>query len=1027
MSEVKKTDLFESGIKEEVEAISKAFSGMVKDMDAIIKQGGKFNETLSTTAKTQKQLKESTEGVNKNNDKLKQTTVELNKVNVKALKSWNDQVKASKKLNTQKAREIKLAKKQAIESNKVATSYNTINNTLKKSVEKYKALSEAQRTGSRSGKQLLKQIQSQEKALKKMDASMGKHNRSVGNYGKAMGGLKSILGAAGLAGGVMMFTNAIKASIRTLTQFSRANSRLAAILGVNKKETKDLADEAKRLGTITKYTAVEVSNLQIEYAKLGFSQKEIISLTEATLNLASASGSDLANAASIAGGTMRAFGLDASDSAMVTDVMAQAFSSSALDIEKFSVAMRTAGPVAKSAGVSIQDATAQIGSLANANVEASTAGTSLRNIYLELSKTGMTYSEAMSKIANSSNKNATAMALFGKKSATAAIILSDSAKSTNELATALYDSEGAAKKMAETMEDNIIGDVTKLGSAWDGWILSMDSGDSLIGKMVRGSLQELSDIFVNLADGVRSLDEATKKAQSQILKDNETNDVKEYKEYIDKLKESMSKYGKEVDIVAAAESYLSNSRMGITRHQEELKIIMEKIKSSKTLTEDELKAYESEISQIQFKIKIEKERINNVNAYGEARKVADEKQKQAMKDAANETKKANDKINKSNTAAATKAKKAHEKAINERIQSIKQATQEEIREVKSLYVDKKITAQEAEDRILEITKNGTAKQIENLESLLATEKDNSASSVAIAKALTASKAALYDENVKNHKDSEQLIDDMLDEADEAELESIQKTEDATLASEEKKKQAKLDTMYASVDAANAMFDLGSALMEREQENLSFSQKKELENFKGTEEQKEKLEKKHAAEQLKLRRKMAILDKAQAIFNIGVNTATGITAALATGNIPLSIVIGIMGAAQLAAVAAKPLPKFKDGVTDFGGGLAVVSDGAGDEIIETPTGTYLAKGEQTLNLPKHTNVYTAEESKRMLSNNFDVADSSDAAIMMVHAEINDLKNVVKNKDEVNINITGRGLSVLKGSNDRYNNWLNSLTE
>ncbi len=116
----------------------------------------------------------------------------------------------------------------------------------------------------------------------------------------------------------------------------------------------------------------------------------------------------------------------------------------------------------------------------------------------------------------------------------------------------------------------------------------------------------------------------------------------------------------------------------------------------------------------------------------------------------------------------------------------------------------------------------------------------------------------------------------------------------------------------------------------------------------------------AAKEAEIRQKQAEQNKQNALFNIAINTAQGIVAALASfpPNIPLSIAIGIIGALQAAIVASTPIPAFKDGVEGFKGGLAVVGDGGVPEVIRTPdNGTFITPSKPTLvNLPKDTDVH-----------------------------------------------------------------------
>jgi hypothetical protein len=179
--------------------------------------------------------------------------------------------------------------------------------------------------------------------------------------------------------------------------------------------------------------------------------------------------------------------------------MAKSFSTSALDIEKFSVAMAAAGPVAASAGVSLERTTALIGTLADRGLDASTAGTSLRNIFLDIAKAGLTFEEAMDQVRNATDQNTEALDLFGKRGATTAVILANNSEAAGKLEEALQNAGGAAQAMAEKQLDTLTGDLTKLTSAWEGFILSLENGEGVLGKLSRAFIQVTTDTvgFIN--------------------------------------------------------------------------------------------------------------------------------------------------------------------------------------------------------------------------------------------------------------------------------------------------------------------------------------------------------------------------------------------------------------------------------------------------------------------------------------------------------------------------------------------------
>jgi hypothetical protein len=123
----------------------------------------------------------------------------------------------------------------------------------------------------------------------------------------------------------------------------------------------------------------------------------------------------------------------------------------------------------------------------------------------------------------------------------------------------------------------------------------------------------------------------------------------------------------------------------------------------------------------------------------------------------------------------------------------------------------------------------------------------------------------------------------------------------------------------------------------------------------------------------IRRRELEAQKEQAIFNAVINVAQGVTAALATANIPLSILIGALGAAQIAFIASQQIPAYATGTQDHVGGNMLVNDASGSNyremIVEPNKAPYIPKGRnRVINAPKGTKVFTAHETKEMQSLN-----------------------------------------------------------
>lgn len=290
------------------------------------------------------------------------------------------------------------------------------------------------------------------------------------------------LNILGVTAGVTAFVSVIRNGVKTIAQFEQENANLAAILGTSRKEIEALTNSAIQLGPALGRLPSEVTALQTELAKLGFTQNEILASQEGIILLANATGEGLAQSAEIVAGTLKAFGLAATDTQRLVDVMAESFNSTSLDLNKFATAMSSVGPVAKAAGVSIEETTAIVGILSDANIDASTIGTSLRDIFIDLAAGGMTLDEALQQINDSQDKLTTANELFGKRSATTALVMAENVARADELAISLNNAGGAAEKMAKEQLATLTGAANRASAGYDAFILSLEKGDGPFGR-----------------------------------------------------------------------------------------------------------------------------------------------------------------------------------------------------------------------------------------------------------------------------------------------------------------------------------------------------------------------------------------------------------------------------------------------------------------------------------------------------------------------------------------------------------------
>ena len=293
-------------------------------------------------------------------------------------------------------------------------------------------------------------------------------------------------------------------SFNVFKNFEAEMAKVQAVSGATAEEFESLSKNAKDLGASTMFSAREVATLQTEFAKLGFTATEITKVTEATLALAQASGTDLARAAEVAGSTLRAFGLNANETGRVTDVMAMSFSSSALDMETFAESMKFVAPVAKSAGMSLEETSAMLAVLANAGIKGSQAGTALRRIISEIGATGKPTAEALKDLAAQGLNLADAKDEVGRSAQSALLVLAEGVNQIAPTTQALQNSAGAAKEMADIMGDTAFGASKRLESAMEGLGIS-------IGEIVAVAVVPLIEGFASLASKLNNLNPSAKR------------------------------------------------------------------------------------------------------------------------------------------------------------------------------------------------------------------------------------------------------------------------------------------------------------------------------------------------------------------------------------------------------------------------------------------------------------------------------------------------------------------------------------
>lgn len=434
---------------------------------------------------------EGTDSMTKLKTQIDSTTAELKKLKTEGKSAGESQDKFNAKIVTAETKlkglrgELNKSKTDLIKNAKAAgdtsKSYNSLTKQNAALSAQARKLSDPLGKNSKEFSTLTQKINTNTQALKKMDAQMGRQQRNVGNYKQA---ITSVASAVGIA--IIAFKT-FQRVIGTFVEFEFQMAQVGAISGATAGELQMLTDTAKELGATTAFTAGEVAGLQKELAKLGFSPEEIEGMTAATLDLAYAFGNDIAETGEVVGIVLNSYSLEASEATRVTNVLATAFSKSALDLQKFNVAFPKVGAISAQLGFSLEGTTAILGSLTTAGLEASTAGTALKSVFLKLADSNSALSQklggnvdsidellpALKQLFDEGTDVEEMLGLTDKRAVTAFATMVKGADDIAILTQAMVNQEVEAKTLAETMRDTLQGSFDGMSSAADGFMITL--------------------------------------------------------------------------------------------------------------------------------------------------------------------------------------------------------------------------------------------------------------------------------------------------------------------------------------------------------------------------------------------------------------------------------------------------------------------------------------------------------------------------------------------------------------------------
>lgn len=363
--------------------------------------------------------------------------------------------------------------------------------------------------------------------IKELETEQDKAAEGASSFGEksaqAFGTIQQAIATAGVAVAVKEIADAYLECVGVAADFEEAMSNVEALSQANAQEMASLSAQAKELGATTKFTAQEAGDAMGYMAMAGWDANDMLQGMDGVLQLAAASGEDLAMVSDIVTDSLSAFGLTAADTAHFSDVLAAAATNSNTNVSIMGETFKMSASVAGALGYSIEDVAVAVGLMANSGVKGSIAGTALRNTFNGLLEgvtlTGAAFGEyeysavkadgTMKDFGDTIDElracfdqmteaervnNAQAIAGLRGYNGLLAILNATDADYAS-LTDSINNCTGAAERMANVKLDNLNGQLTLMDSAWDAL-------KTTIGEQFNPELRTLAEIGTDVFGGI---------------------------------------------------------------------------------------------------------------------------------------------------------------------------------------------------------------------------------------------------------------------------------------------------------------------------------------------------------------------------------------------------------------------------------------------------------------------------------------------------------------------------------------------
>lgn len=545
------TKVFENNEKE-IEKLKKEFESATKELEKIEKEIGKtskaYKEQVEEVNKLEQNLEKAIKRQNDNKDALSKVRTELNNSETALYKTRGEWEKLDKEVE----KNTKIINDSQSAYGNLKKTIEDQEKTLKNLKGEYKEVVLKEGETSKAAQDLGKQIsdlsgklEDNKAKLKDVDDAAEKVSGGLKNAGDSAGKANKGFSTFQIALGNFVSNIAIRAidklkelAVSTFNvgkAFEYSISKVGAITGATGNDFKKLRDKAINMGKSTIFTAQESAEAMKYMGIAGWKTEEILAGIKPVLDLAAASGEDLAQVSDILTDGMTAFGISAQGAGKFADVLTAAALNANTDVGKMGETFKYVAPIAHSLGYSVEDTATAIGLIADSGIKASQAGTDLRSIFSRLASNvgasknqlgaldvltqelGVSFYDASGKtrpfidvlndarvawqgLSQEEQVNY-AKTIAGQKAMAGWLALMNTTpEKFNQVTDAIKNSSGTAQRVATEMTDNVEGDVKRLKSKVEGAQIDLSKAFEPETRGVLEWLQGMADVLQYIAD-----------------------------------------------------------------------------------------------------------------------------------------------------------------------------------------------------------------------------------------------------------------------------------------------------------------------------------------------------------------------------------------------------------------------------------------------------------------------------------------------------------------------------------------------